>query len=221
VLGASAVARACADLDLPLASFSSDLVFDGAKRAPYIEGDRVAPLGVYGASKAESEGAVLDAAPQALVVRTSWFFGPWDEANFLTTTLRTIACGIPVHLPGDLVVSPTYVPHLVDATLDLLLDGERGIWHLASAGPGTTVADVARRAARRAGLDAGLVRGCPAAELGYVAARPAHSALATERGAVMPSLERGLAAYLHSRAWERRLGSERSHDGHAEVALAS
>ncbi len=217
--GAVTLARACEARGLPFATFSSDLVFDGRKDTPYVESDRVAPLGVYGASKAEAECCVLEAAPHALVVRTAWFFGPWDEWNFITRSLRSIACDIPVDLPDDLVVSPTYVPHLVDATLDLLLDAERGVWHLANDG-GASVADIVRRAARDAGLDASLVRGCPSSELGFAARRPARSRLASERGAVMPSIDRALGAFLAACRWDRETPGVLTPDGCAEPALA-
>ena len=68
-------------------TFSSDLVFDGTLDRPYVESDKVAPLGVYGRSKADAERRVLDSDPQALVIRTSAFFGPWDEHNFVVQTL--------------------------------------------------------------------------------------------------------------------------------------
>jgi dTDP-4-dehydrorhamnose reductase len=198
VLGAETLARACAAAGIPLVAFSSDLVFDGAKGAPYVESDPVAPLGVYGRSKAECEARVLAAHPASLVVRTAAFFGPWDEWNFVTRTLSALALGVPVDAAEDLVVSPTYVPDLVHATLDLLIDGERGIWHLANAGA-VSWADLARAAARAAELDESLVRGRPHAELGLSARRPRNAALASERGWVMPPLDAALAAYLRDR----------------------
>jgi dTDP-4-dehydrorhamnose reductase len=92
------------------------------------------------------------------------------------------------------IVSPTYVPDLVNATLDLLIDDERGIWHLANRGA-TSWAQFARRAAESAGLDAGLIVGRPASALGYLAPRPRYSALTSTRGALMPSLDDAIARY--------------------------
>ena len=93
-----------------------------------------------------------------------------------------------------MVVSPTYVPDLVDASLDLLIDGEHGIWHLANAGK-TSWASLARRAARLAGISARALRPCPAASLALAAPRPRFSALASARAALMPSLDDALARY--------------------------
>ncbi|HBY80153.1 MAG TPA: hypothetical protein DEG47_24795, partial [Cyanobacteria bacterium UBA11148] len=54
---------------------------------PYVESNTVAPLNVYGRSKVEAEVRVLTAYPSSLVIRTSAFFGPWDEYNFVTIAL--------------------------------------------------------------------------------------------------------------------------------------
>ena len=101
---------------------------------------------------------MLEALPGALVVRTSAFFGPWDQANFVTAVVRALAAGGTFRAAEDVVVSPTYVPDLAHAGLDLLIDGAAGVWHLANAGA-VTWPELARRAARRAGLDASAVAG--------------------------------------------------------------
>ena len=202
VTGSVTLARACAERGVSLATFSSDLVFGGNTGVPYVEDDAVAPLSTYGASKAEGERRVLALAPHAMVVRTAWFFGPWDEWNFLTRSLRTIAAGRSVDLADDLVVSPTYVPHLVNTVLDLVIDGERGLWHLTNRGSATAAALV-RRAARAAGLDASLVRGRSWRDLPFVARRPGCATLGSKRGTIMPLLDQALSEYLDARGWER------------------
>ncbi|MDT7541604.1 MAG: dTDP-4-dehydrorhamnose reductase [Acidobacteriota bacterium] len=195
VVGAGVLAEACAALDAALVTFSSDLVFDGAKAAPYVESDAVSPLNVYGRSKADAERRVLEAHPRSLVVRTSAFFGPWDDYNFATLLLRTLASGRPFPAASDSVVSPTYLPDLVHACLDLLIDGESGIWHLANEGALTWV-EFARSLAQRAGFDANLVEARPATSLRLAAARPIFSALTSERGLLLPPLETAMACYL-------------------------
>ncbi|HLL72414.1 MAG TPA: family 1 glycosylhydrolase [Pyrinomonadaceae bacterium] len=196
--GAATLAEACARRSTQLLTFSSDLVFDGTKRIPYVESDAVAPLNVYGRSKAEAERRVLAAWPSALVIRTSAFFGPWDEHNFVTIALQTLAEGREFVAADDCIVSPTYVPDLVGASLDLLIDGERGLWHLANAGA-TSWAEFARLAAERAGLDAGLVEARPTAVLQQAAPRPPYTVLTSERGRLLPSLEDALTRYLNER----------------------
>ncbi|WP_216326983.1 family 1 glycosylhydrolase [Deinococcus aestuarii] len=186
-LGPRLLARACAGGGVRLLTFSSDLVFDGRKGAPYVESDTPGPLNAYGRSKLAAEQAVLSLLPEALVVRTSAFFGPWDEHNFAAHVRRELRAGRAVRAAGDQVVSPTFVPDLSHAVLDLLLDGEGGVWHLANPGA-VSWADFARMVARASGLDPDGVEEVPTARLGLPAARPAHSALASERGWLMPDL---------------------------------
>lgn len=188
------LASACKERGVGLLIFSSDLVFDGSARRPYVESDGAAPLNVYGRSKLEAERSVLAAWPAALVVRTSAFFSPWDEYNFVTSALRTLAAGDAFTAAADETVSPTYVPDLVNASLDLLIDGESGVWHLSNQG-GVTWAELARRAARLFGMDAGLVEARPASSLGQAAPRPPYSVLGSERGALLPTLDDALSRY--------------------------
>jgi dTDP-4-dehydrorhamnose reductase len=196
--GAATLAAACARRGAALLTFSSDLVFDGTKGSPYVESDEVSPLNVYGRSKAEAERRVLAESPSALVLRTSAFFGPWDEHNFITVALRTLAEGRKFVAADDAFVSPTYVPDLVGASLDLLIDGERGIWHLANEGA-ITWAELARRAAQLAGLDPQLVEARSTVFLQLSAPRPLYSVLGSERGQLLPTLEDALERYLNER----------------------
>ncbi|MEX2561343.1 MAG: sugar nucleotide-binding protein, partial [Pirellulales bacterium] len=193
--GAAALAAACAGAGIPLVTFSSDLVFDGQQGSPYREQDTVGPLGVYGRTKAEAERRVLALHPRALVIRTSAFFGPWDEYNFVTAGLRTLRAGLPFPAADDTTVSPTYVPDLVHACLDLLIDAESGVWHLANQGE-TTWAGFARRAAALAELDPKGVQGLPSAALGLAAQRPKYAPLISERGFLLPPLEDALGRYF-------------------------
>ncbi len=186
--GAANLAMVCADLDIPLVTFSSDLVFDGRRTRPYLESDPVAPLSVYGRSKVEAEQRVIRTAGRALVIRTAAFFGPWDRHNFLVQTLAAARLGQPLVVADDMVVSPTYVPDLVHAVLDLLIDGESGVWHLANEGC-VTWAEFALLGLNRAGLDASRVYPTPTTALNFAAPRPAFSPLGSERGVLLGSLE--------------------------------
>jgi dTDP-4-dehydrorhamnose reductase len=200
--GPGILAEACARRGLGLVTFSSDLVFDGRKTQPYTEADPPAPLNVYGRSKAEGEARVAAAHADALIVRTSAFFGPWDQFNFVTQLLRGLKAGEECTALENVVVSPTYVPDLVDASLDLLIDGERGLWHLTNGGAVTWL-EFARRAAGMAGLDASLITPRRVSEFDLPARRPPFSALGSERGLMLPSLEHALARYLDESGWKR------------------
>jgi dTDP-4-dehydrorhamnose reductase len=196
-LGPTVLALACMRHALRFMTFSSDLVFDGAKGAPYVESDATNPLGVYGRSKLDAETRVLDADPQALVIRTSAFFGPWDRHNFVTQALGALANGEPFQAAGDMIVSPTYVPDLVKVALDLMIDRERGIWHLTN-GDAVSWAELARRACAAAGMSADGLHEVAADALDYPAQRPAFSALDSERALLLPSLDDALQRYTHA-----------------------
>ena len=194
--GPRALGEECARLGIQLATFSSDLVFDGAKREPYVESDSPCPLNVYGASKVRLE-EYLRNVPRSLVIRASAFFGPWDSHNFLSSTLHELAQDRRVWAANDTVVSPTYVPDLVNTTLDLLIDGEQGVWHLVNDGR-LTWYEFAKLAAERAGLDAKLIGARPMNQMGLRALRPLNSSLTSERGMLMPSLEDALTRWLNA-----------------------
>jgi dTDP-4-dehydrorhamnose reductase len=193
--GPKRLAQECAQRSLPLLTFSSDLVFDGQKRTPYVESDPTAPVNVYGKSKAAAEERVLEDFPNALIIRSSAFFGPWDRFNFASTVLETLSRGQTFVAAADAVVSPTYVPHLVNAALDLLIDSEHGIWHLANAGV-VTWAEFARLIADKAGYDPRSIHARPTVMLGLAARRPSFTALTSERGSFMPPLEAGLHSFF-------------------------
>lgn len=195
VTGPAILARACARAGVRLLSFSSDLVFDGSKPSPYVESDAPHPLSAYGRSKLEAERRVLKLAPDALVIRTAAFFGPWDGYNFVARALDALRKGERWRAAIDQLLSPTYVPDLVQAALNLLIDGERGLWHLANRGV-VSWAGFAQMVAEAAGLDAGLVDPVPGVMLGQIAPRPRYSALHSERGLTLARLEDAVTQYL-------------------------
>jgi dTDP-4-dehydrorhamnose reductase len=181
------LAHCCATVGIPLATFSSDLVFDGQRARPYLESDTPAPLSVYGCSKAEAERGVLRTMPAALIMRTSSFFGPWDRANFATRLVRDLGQGRRVAVASDVVMRATYVPDLAHATLDLLIDGATGIWHITNPDELTWEA-FARTICHVVGIDPAGLNPTAAASMRWIAPRPAYSALGTERGELLPPL---------------------------------
>lgn len=196
--GAISLARLCADRGIATLSISSDLVFDGGKSSGYREDDPPNPINVYGESKARMEAGILALPGGHLVVRTAAFFSPFDTHNFAMALADRVGAGVPFLAARDVVVSPTYVPHLVATMLDLLIDGETGLWHLAN-DEALSWAAFASRIARRCGFDARLVRPMPAAELGWSALRPANSGLRTGRGSPLPALDLALDQFAAAR----------------------
>lgn len=195
--GPRVLARECENSNTRLLTFSSDLVFNGELTRGYIEPDEVRPLNRYGLSKAKAEFEVLRAMPSALVIRTSAFFGPWDEYNLVTIALRNLAAAQTFSAAEDVTISPTYVPDLVNAALDLFIDAERGIWHIANAGE-ISWAKLVEKAARLADISTRTLRGCSIEELELTAKRPRYSALRSQRGLLVPDLDDALARYVAS-----------------------
>ena len=185
--GNLALASACACRAIHYSCFSSDLVFDGLAARPYRESDVPAPLGAYGRSKALADAALLDGRASALVIRTASFFSPFDMHNFAVHLASALRAGRSFPAASDCVTSPTYVPDLAGATLDLVIDNAQGLWHLVNDGAITWAAFAVDLAAAL-DLPASQIDGRPASAMGWCAARPAFSAMTSERAQIMPSL---------------------------------
>lgn len=193
-LGAEAVAVACAARGVKLVQISSDQVFDGGKGEAYVESDGVAAVNAYGRAKAEAERRVLRVDRAALVVRTSAFFSPFDRHNFAVHVVDSLAGGGGFAAARDELVSPTYVPDLVQAVLDLLIDGERGVWHLANGG-GMSWAEFARALATASDLDPSGVRAVSGKLWQGRAPRPGDVRLTSERGIILPTLASAIGRF--------------------------
>ncbi len=194
-LAAHVLAIECSQRNLPLLTFSSDLVFAGNQNRPYTESDAVLPVNVYGASKAEAERLIAQAMPSALVIRAAAFFGPWDQSNFVFSALRNLAAEQHFKAAADVIVSPTYVPDLVNTCLDLLIDGEHGIWHLANVGQ-ISWAELAETAASLAKISTRTLRASTYRTMNFRAERPLFSALTSERAILLPTFEDALLRFL-------------------------
>jgi dTDP-4-dehydrorhamnose reductase len=161
-------------------------LFSGRLGRPYAESDPPDAADAPGRRALAREQQIRRLNPQALAVRTGPLFGPWDRENDVFELMLSLAAGGQA-AKGSEVVSPSYLPDLAHALLDLLVDGESGIWHLANCGEARWD-DIAERLASRAGLEAAR----------QTAAKGMRNlALATEHGAVMPSLDSALDRFLH------------------------
>jgi len=182
--------RSVVAIGAPVVYFSTDYVFDGRKREPYVESDLTSPLGVYGRTKLAGEREIRE----GWVVRSSWLFG-WTGHNFVRTMLRLGAERDEVAVVDDQRGSPTYVGHLAEATVDVL-ELPQGVWHIAADGD-CTWAEFAEAIFEEAGLDC-RVRRITTAEFGAPAPRPAYSVLRSERPEAprLPHWREGLAACL-------------------------
>ena len=201
--GAAVLAEACAKRGIPSAAFSSDLVFAGQKGLPYSERDRPEPCNVYGHSKARMEQALLELPGTPLVVRTAAFFSPFDHANFAHAVAAALSRGERFAASGENVVTPTYVPDLCNAVLDLMIDRASGLWQLTN-GEAISWADFARRLASGCGYDPDLIEAISADAAEWTAPRPHAVPLASERGNLMPSLQSGIDRFCAVRTESAR-----------------
>jgi dTDP-4-dehydrorhamnose reductase len=197
--GAHNVAAAAAQIGAFVVQVSTDYVFDGSKREPWLESDPVAPLGVYGETKLAGEQAVAAANPAHAIVRTAWLFGAGGR-NFVDTMLALGAQRDEVSVVTDQVGCPTWTGHLAGALVEVAeRPDETGIHHIAGSGS-CSWNELALEVFERAGLDC---RVLPATSEQFVrpARRPAYSVLGTERRdpLVLAPWQDGLAAYLATR----------------------
>lgn len=188
---------------------SSDFVFDGRKRAPYVPDDPVAPLSVYGRTKRAGEEAVLEVAQREafrpLIVRTGWLYGAGGR-NFVDAMVERAARGEALRVVDDQMGGPTWARNVAENLLELMERDVDGIWHLADRGEVTWL-ELARTAVRLSGLEADM-SGVSTAEWGAPAPRPMYSVLdvtRTERllGRRMEAWDRALARFLGTEGEER------------------
>jgi dTDP-4-dehydrorhamnose reductase len=173
---------------------STDYVFAGTQREPYVESDALGPLSVYGASKAAGERATAEANANHLIVRSSWLFGRGGR-NFVATMLALGRERDELRVVADQVGCPTFTGHLADALLPLAASDQCGILHAVGASYCSWF-EFAREILARAGIAADL-RPCSTEEFPRPARRPAYSVLGSECGGpTLPAWQDGLDAYL-------------------------
>ena len=164
-----------------LVHFSTDYVFDGAKRTPYLETDSPQPVSVYGESKLAGERLALERCERSVIFRVCGLFGlagslGKGKGNFVETMLRLAREGRPLRVVSDQVLCPSYTLDLARKVWKVLPKVAHPIYHLTNAGQ-VSWYEFARRALELAGLTADLTP-VTAAEYGARARRPAYSVLA-------------------------------------------
>jgi dTDP-4-dehydrorhamnose reductase len=177
-------------LNAPVVYYSTDYVFDGRKREPYVESDSPDPQSVYGRSKLDGEQEI----GQGWIVRTSWLFG-WTGHNFVRTMFELGREREEVRVVDDQRGCPTYVGHLAEATRSIV-ELPFGLYHVAAAGD-CTWADFAEAIFEEANLSCRVVR-ISTGELGRPAPRPANSVLRSENSETpfLPHWREGLRECL-------------------------
>ncbi|MCD6726618.1 MAG: dTDP-4-dehydrorhamnose reductase [Solirubrobacteraceae bacterium] len=194
--GAGNVAAGAAVARARIVHVSTDYVFPGDGRDPYVESDAVGPRTAYGRSKLAGEIAVAAAGADHAIARTAWLFGA-GGANFVDTMLRLGAERDELRVVDDQIGCPTWTGHLAPALVALAAGRARGVFHAAGGGRATWF-ELAREALSLAGSHR-RVEPTTTAEFPRPAARPAFSVLASERGADavrLPDWREGLRGHL-------------------------
>jgi dTDP-4-dehydrorhamnose reductase len=196
--GAGNVATAAARAGAWTVQISTDYVFDGNKRSPYVESDAPSPLSSYGSSKLAGEREVVARCPDMhTIVRTSWLFG--SGPCFPATIMRLAAERDELTVVDDQVGCPTFTGHLAEALVELI-DAHAlplGVVHMAAAGSCSWY-EFAREVLASGGVRCELRPG-ETADLARPARRPAYSVLATDWGPIVPRLpewREGVAQYM-------------------------
>jgi dTDP-4-dehydrorhamnose reductase len=207
-LGAYRVAAAARERGAIAVYVSTDFVFDGAKRTPYVESDVPGPINVYGASKAAGEVLVKAANPAHYVARIAAVFGPAGSSgkggNFVETMVAKARAGLSPDVVDDIVTSPTSAADAAALLLALVRDqAPYGIYHLTNAGQCSWF-EFTQSIFELVGAP-GQPKAVSATTQSGKARRPAYSALASER------LEK---LGLHARPWREALGDYLTRKGH-------
>ena len=188
-INASAVkimAEYAAKANATLLHYSTDYVFDGKKEAAYLETDLPAPLGMYGASKAAGEAAIIALAPHYAIFRTSWVYG--DGANFIRTILRLAKEREQLAIVSDQFGVPTSAAWLAQISLDFIAQPfESGIYHAVPNGETTwyqlacLVVQTALDAGANLKLPVANIRPIPTKDYPTPAPRPNNSKMANTK----------------------------------------
>jgi dTDP-4-dehydrorhamnose reductase len=173
------LAEVAARAGVPLVTYSTDYVFDGAASGPYLESSPTNPVNAYGRSKLLGEELALSSNPRALVIRTSWVISR-THPNFVSTMLRLAREGREIKVVDDQRGCPTLADHLAAATVQAVARDASGLLHITNQGE-TTWFELALAAITDAGLDPTLISPCSTSEYPTKAVRPAYSVLGSER----------------------------------------
>jgi dTDP-4-dehydrorhamnose reductase len=201
VIGGRNVAAAAASIGAAIIQISTDYVFDGANRTPYLEDDPRRGVNVYGAAKIATEDIVRQANPQSLIVRVSGLYGLAGSAgkggNFVETMRRLAGEGNPIRVVSDQFTAPTNTAEIAEALLPLVRDGARGVVHLA-AGEGCSWYEFARAFFEMTKLSPDL-QPVTTAEFGAPLQRPMYSVLGSTHAPRLRHWRDGLERYLRDK----------------------
>lgn len=173
------VALGASRCDAKVVYLSTDYVFDGEKKEPYLEDDPAHPLNIYGRSKLKGEQYVQELVKDFLIVRSQWLYGKYGK-NFVSSILRDAREKRVVSIVDDQMGSPTYTVDLANAICTLLQRRTRGIFHVANSDSCTWFV-FSQTILKLSGMTEVKVIPISSKELGRPAVRPPYSVLSTRK----------------------------------------
>jgi dTDP-4-dehydrorhamnose reductase len=195
--GAGNIARSASSAGAWTIHVSSDYVFDGAGRRPYVESDATNPLSAYGRSKLAGEIEVAGNAPHGhTIVRSSWLFGAHGRC-FPATIFKLASERDELEVVDDQIGCPTFTGHLARALLEMSTSAPPlGVVHVAGSGSCSWF-ELAQQVVAEAGLEC-QIKPARTADMARPAPRPAYSVLESERPEAprLPHWHDGLAEYM-------------------------
>ena len=209
------IAKVAKEIDATVIHISTDYVFDGTGDFPRTEDMEIAPIGVYGITKADGEKSVSENAKKYYILRTAWLYG-WAGKNFVYTMLRAMNKNPAVKVVADQKGTPTFAGDLAHVILKIISKENPipyGIYHVTDLGE-TTWWDFTKEI-KNQGIDAGylqnkdcVVNSCTTEEYPTPAKRPAYSVLSKDKiqkalGINLPQWQESLSVFLKSDLFDK------------------
>ena len=209
------IAKVAKELDATVIHISTDYVFDGTGDSPRTEDMEIAPIGVYGITKADGEKSVSENAEKYYILRTAWLYG-WAGKNFVYTMLRAMNKNPAVKVVADQKGTPTFAGDLAHVILKIISKENPipyGIYHVTDLGE-TTWWDFTKEI-KNQGIDVGylqnkdcVVNSCTTEEYPTPAKRPAYSVLSKDKiqqalGITLPQWQESLSVFLKSDLFDK------------------
>jgi dTDP-4-dehydrorhamnose reductase len=192
------ISRYAKKMEAIFVTYSTDFIFDGRKKSPYLEEDIISPLSVYGKSKSNMEEKILKEYKKILVIRTSWLFGVGGN-NFNKQVINWSKSRNTLNIVDDQVSAPTYSADLAEFSWKLIQTEKYGLYHITNSGEASKY-DQAKYVLEKIGWEGKLNR-AKTADFNLPAKRPEYSKLSSEKvekllGEKIPTWQSGIDRFL-------------------------
>lgn len=192
------ISRYAKKMEAIFVTYSTDFIFDGRKKSPYLEEDIISPLSVYGKSKSNMEEKILKEYKKILVIRTSWLFGVGGN-NFNKQVINWSKSRNTLNIVDDQVSAPTYSADLAEFSWKLIQTEKYGLYHITNSGE-VSKYDQAKYVLEKIGWEGKLNR-AKTVDFNLPAKRPEYSKLSSEKvekllGEKIPTWQSGIDRFL-------------------------